>query len=351
MFQGIDLFSDTVTIPPNDMRNAALDAPLGDEQQGEDPTTLKLEQRMADLLGKSAAMFFVSATLCNQIAVRLHCEPGDEAIGADNNHIFNAEGGGAAFHSGVQGRMIPTKNGIFGKTEITERFRQGKTPHQPKSRLVMIENTSNYGGGIAWSLEKLQEVVMTAKDLGLKTHFDGARIFNASLATGCSVKDLSEGYDTVTVCFSKALACPTGAVLLFDEKDYTKVRRLKQVFGGSMRQSGILSAMALYALDHQIDRIVEDHQNAEIFAKGLMELPEISTSYEPFSTNMVFFSLAAKGICPDFFFEYCLSQGLRFSRPQPNRFRAVTHLGITQATIAESLRIIKNALSQNPKTA
>jgi threonine aldolase len=344
MFKGIDFFSDTVTLPPEPMKQAMITAPLGDEQQGEDPTTKNLEERVAKMVGKSAAMFFPSATMCNQIAVILHCQPGDEVIGAQNNHIFNSEGGGAAFHAATQARMIDTPSGIFGAQEIENKYRASKDPHAPISRLVLVENTANYGGALAWPLAQLDEVVNSAKKLGLKTHFDGARLFNACAITKESPARLCSGFDTVTICFSKGLACPTGAILAYDAEDFTKVRRLKQVFGGAMRQSGVLAAAALYALDHLVERLPEDHKRAERLAEGLQKIPGFSTSYPQGSTNMVFFSVDPLKADPDRFFADILKQGLRVSRPQPNRFRAVTHLGISDQDVEEALAILGRVL-------
>lgn len=345
MFNGIDFYSDTVTRPSQAMKQAMMDAPLGDEQKGEDPTTNRLEAKMAEGLGKSAAMFFPSATMCNQIAVKLHCQPGEEVIGADSCHIFNLEGGGAAFHSSVQARMIPTKDGTFDGEQVRDQFRYSDGPHTPKSALLLVENTTNVGGGVAWPPKKLASVLAVAKELKLKTHLDGARLFNAALASSSNIKKLASGFDTITICFSKGLACATGAILAFDQQHWTKVRRLKQVFGGAMRQSGILAAACLYALDHQIEQLAVDHKNAEDLGAGLAKINGILVENPKPSSNMVFFAVDDGRMDPDKFLDHCLEYNLRFSRVSFNRFRAVTHKDISAEQIEQAITKLQEIFS------
>lgn len=342
MFKGIDLFSDTVTQPTPAMKQAMMAAELGDEQKGEDPTTRQLEERIAELLGHSAAMFFPSATMANEIAVRLLCEPGDELIAADNCHLFLAEAGGPAIHAGVMAKPIATKQGIFSDENLRESYRWSKGPHYPVSKLVSIENTTNMGGGVAWSLRQLEAVLDVSKELKLKTHLDGARFFNAVVKTGLAPRISAERFDTITICFSKGLGCAIGAALLFDKHYYDKVRRLKQLMGGAMRQSGILAAGCLYALDHHIPRLQEDHENAQLLAEKLSAgIPQIKVENNPPSTNMVFFTWHSEKISPAQFLTTCIEKGLRFSQTNSNRFRAVTHLGIERKDIEKAVRIIK----------
>ena len=245
MFQGIDLYSDTITRPTRAMRLAMVEAEVGDEQKREDPTTAHLEERMAKLLGHSSSMFFPSATMANEIAIRLHCAPGDELVAADDCHLYFAEAGGPAIHSAVVCKAISTASGIFSGEDVRRQFRWAKGPHYPVTRLVSVENTTNMGGGVAWPKAALDDVVHVARELELKTHMDGSRLFNAAAASGLTPTQIAAGFDTVTVCFSKGLGCPTGAILAFDERHWERVRRLKQLFGGAMRQSGILAAAAL----------------------------------------------------------------------------------------------------------
>ncbi len=344
MFKGIDFYSDTITKPSEEMKQAMMDAPVGDEQRGEDPTTKKLEDDAKILLNKNAAMFFPSATMCNQIAVRLQTKHGDEIIGADNCHIFNAEGAGVAFHSGAQARMIQTKDGTFDGENVKAHFRHNQSPHAPRSALLLVENTTNMGGGVAWSLEKLSNVWKTAKELNLLSHLDGSRLFNAAVVTGCSVGDLSVGFDTVTICFSKGLGCPAGAILAFDQKNWTTVRRLKQVFGGAMRQSGILAGACLYALEHNLVHLAVDHKHARVLAKGLEGISGVIVENNPPMTNMVFFALDQQLMDPDRFLAHCLEHKLRFYRAAYNRFRAVTHKDVSLQQIEEALHKVRKIL-------
>ncbi len=345
MFKGIDLFSDTVTQPNEAMKRAMLDAHLGDEQRGEDPTTKQLEERMAQCLGKTAALFFPSATMCNQVAIALHCQAGDEVIGAETSHVFTSESGGVAAHARAQARMIPTKDGRFTANDLKNYCRFGNSAHTPISRLVIIENTSNSGGGSVWSVAQQSSVLASARELGLRSHLDGARLFNASIALGVDVRTLAKEFDTVTICFSKGLSCPLGAVLAFDERDFSEVRRLKQLFGGAMRQSGMLAAACLYALDHNVDRLNDDHASARLFDKLVREIPAITIENSPPETNMVFFAVDPARIDPDQFSKRVLDQGLRFSRVSHLRFRAVTHSDVGKDQIHQAASILRSIIA------
>lgn len=342
MFRGIDLYSDTMTRPTPAMRRAMAEAEVGDEQEGEDPTTARLEARAAELLGHSAAMFFPSATMANQIALRLHCEPGDELIADSGCHLFFAEAGGPAVHSGVMARGIPTANGVFTGEDVRRTYRAAKGPHYPISKIVSVENTTNMGGGIAWPEETLRSVVQTARELGLKLHMDGSRLFNAVVKQGTTAKAIASRFDTVTVCFSKGLGCPTGAVLAYDQANFPRVRRLKQLMGGAMRQSGILAAAALHALDHHVERLAEDHENAQRLAARLADgIPHVTVENHPPSTNMVFFHWTHPSVNASEFSARCKAQGLRFSRGGESRFRAVTHLDVQRADIDKAVDIVR----------
>lgn len=345
MFTGIDLYSDTMTRPTAPMKHAMMDAPLGDEQQGEDPTTRKLEERMAKLLSKSAAMFFPSATLCNQIAIFLHARAGDEVLGAEQSHVFTSEGGGVAFHARAQARMMPTANGLFSGDDLKRYVRHASKPHVPKTALLVVENTMNGGGGSVWPLDALRDVTAYAKELGLMTHLDGARIFNAAVASKSTVAAIARSFDTVTVCFSKGLGCPTGAILAFDEADWTTVRRLKQVFGGAMRQSGILAAACIYALDHHVDQLAIDHAHATRLATLLSSCAALRVENSVPESNMVFFSLNEAIMSAAQFLDACTRRGLRFSLVGPNRFRAVTHRDISTAQIESAFAVVTDVLN------
>ncbi len=336
MFTGVDLSSDTATQPTLKMKQAMMEAPLGDEQKEEDPTTEALQKTVAELLGFEKSLFFPSATMANQVAIALLCNPGDVLIAAENCHLFTAEAGGPAIHSGVMTRPIQTKTGIFTAEDLLNACAGKRTGrHYPVSTCISIENTTNLGGGLAWDLETLSSVLRMAEELKLKTHLDGSRLFNAAIKLGVKPKELTFGFDTVTICLSKGLGCPIGAVLSFPTIYFEKAMRLKHLFGGALRQSGILTAAGLYAIKYNISRLAEDHALATVFAHRLKaEIPQIEVEFHPQSTNMVFFSWNGKQLLPDQFYEKCFEKGIRLSRVSANRFRAVFHLGINSQMLS-----------------
>jgi threonine aldolase len=348
MFEGIDLYSDTLTRPTDAMRRMMANAEVGDEQKGEDPTTLALEEKVAKLLGKSAARFLPSATMANEIAIRLHCEPGDELVAYEHSHVLFAEVGGPAVHAGVQARPIRTATGIFTADDVRNAYRSIKGAHYPTTKLVAVENTTNMGGGCAWSADEIDSVLKAAKELKLKTHLDGARLFNAAIKEGYSPERVASQFDTVTLCLSKGLGCPIGALLAFDNHYLEKVIRLKQLMGGAMRQSGILAAAGIYALDNNVGRLRDDHSNAYRFAKRVKEeIPALEIENFPPATNMIFFRLITPSITPEQFMRNCEQRGVRLSQADTNRFRAVTHLDISESDIERAIDIIKAASTRN----
>lgn len=342
MFKGIDLSSDTASLPTPDMKNAMLTAELGDEMRGEDPTTRQLEEKIADMLGFNAALFFPSATMANEVAICALTEPGEELLAAENSHLFFAEAGGPAIHARVMCRPINTSTGIFTGAAIKQAYRSIKGIHLPISKLLSVENTTNIGGGIAWTAAQLNEVVTTAKELQLKLHMDGARFFNASVKTGLTSQAIAKGFDTVTICLTKGLGCPVGALLVFDQNLFPKIRRLKQVMGGAMRQSGILAAAGLYALEHHIERLAEDHHNAQILAKELSEdIPYVRVINNPPDTNIVLFEWLSDKISAEQFLKRCVEKGVRFSQVGANLLRAVTYLNIWAEEIHQAVKIVR----------
>ena len=341
MFEGIDLYSDTTTKPTEGMRKAISEAVVGDEQKGEDPSTLKLEHRVAELLGFESALFFPSATMANEIAIRLHCNPGEELIAASNCHLFVAEAGGPAVHAHVMCKPINTDNGIFTAEQVLKDFNGRDSNYTPRSKLISIENTTNMGGGIPWPKETLDSVLLAAKEVGAKTHMDGARLMNAAVATRRSPKDIASPFDTVTLCLSKGLGCPTGAVLVFSKQYFAKVRYMKQQMGGCMRQSGILAGAGLYALNHNIERLQEDHDNAKRLGQGLSQgIKGIEVENSEPASNMVYFRL--KSMSATEFEKEARSRGLSFSRVGKNRFRAVTHMDVNRQDIDKAVNIVKS---------
>jgi threonine aldolase len=340
----IDLFSDTVTRPTAAMRAAMAAAEVGDEQRGEDPTTRRLEERAADLLGQETCTFLPSATMANAIAIQLFCGPGDEILSAENGHVLNYEAGGAAVHARAAVRSIPTWTGIFGKNAVLQRLRQD-TPHAPRPRLVVVENTTNAGGGRPWPLEECDGVLQAAHDHGLRVHLDGSRLFNAAVALQIPSSRLGQGFDSVTLCLSKGLGCPVGAVLAHRRDLSPQVRRLKQLMGGALRQSGILSGAGLYAFDHHVQRLAEDHANAAALAEGLEDISQLVVEKIPLRTNMVYFEVPDR-YSPDRLEQELQSQGVRVSRVNQRRFRAVTHLDVSPADIERAVQVFRQVCAR-----
>ncbi len=335
-----------MTRPTKAMRQAMADAEVGDEQEGEDPTTLKLEHKMAELLGLEDAFFFPTATMANQIAIQIHCRPGEEVLGASAAHIFWAEAGGPAVHARAMAKTIPSPSGIFSGQELKAAITTAKSPHFPISRLLVVENTSNLGGGLAWPLTALDEVTHTAKNMGLKLHLDGSRLFNAAVATKVPAKRLAQAFDSVTICFSKGLGCPMGAILAFPKPEHDQVRLLKQRMGGALRQSGIISAGVLYALENHLERLEDDHQNARLLQQELKKLENgIRVEESPQGTNMVFFHWTHPKVSTESFLQACEKKGVRFSWMGDSRIRAVTHLDLGRSDILRAAQIVGEVLN------
>jgi len=343
MFKGIDLSSDTATKPSLAMKKFMFDAMVGDEQKNEDPTTLQLEETVAKLFGFDMSIFLPSSTMANQIAIRALSNPGEVLLGAENCHLFLAESGGPAIHSQVICRPIATLTGIFTADDIAQQHYWTRVPSNPAISVLSVENTTNLGGGYAWSKTELNAITECAKKFSINTHLDGSRIFNASVKMNSPLHEICEGFDMVTICLSKGLGCPLGALLVFNKKYSQRVRYLKKLMGGAMRQSGILAAAGIYALQHNIARMSIDHENATLLAKELNKFPEkIKVLNNPPDTNMVFFEWISKNSSVAEFINRCLENGVRFSQLGENKFRTVTHLDISSEDILRAIEIIKN---------
>jgi threonine aldolase len=324
-----DFYSDTKTRPTRAMREAMLEAPVGDEQKGEDPTTSALCERVADLLGKEAAVYLPSGTMCNAIAVNVHTSPGDEVICERSCHVINAETGGPAALSGVMIHAIDGDRGIFQPGQVTAAIRS-PSRHAPVSRLVSVEQTANQGGGAVWPLDTLRGVCAAAKAAGLATHMDGARLMNAVVASGVPARDWAAGCDSAWVDFSKGLGAPVGAVLAGSRDFVEAAWRVKQRLGGSMRQSGVIAAMCLYALDHHVGRLAEDHALAQGIARRIAELPGVAAML-PVETNIIIFDLAPGAPDAAALVELLRRDGVVVGAFGPRRIRAVTHLDVDLA--------------------
>src|SRR5436305_11424930 len=296
----VNLHSDTQTRPSEGMRRAIASAEVADEQRGLDPTVNALQERVAELLGHEAALFLPSGTMCNQIGVRLHTRPGDEVILERFSHPIIAEGGGAAAHSGVMIQPIDGDGGMFTADQVRASLRTAGDRYSPESRLVCVEQTTNYGGGRVWPLEQIRSVLDVARDNGLRAHLDGARLMNAVVASGVSAADYASRFDTAWLDFTKGLGAPVGAVLAGSRELIDEAWRYKQMWGGAMRQAGIVAAGGLYALDHHVERLAEDHANARVLAEGLASVPGVAIDAARVETNIVIFAVPdAAGLTTD----------------------------------------------------
>ncbi len=337
----IDLSSDTATRPSPEMRQAMAEAPVGDEQRLEDPTTTRLQETAARMLGKEAALFLPSSTMGNLAALRTHLRPGNEFIAEARSHIVLWEGGGYAAVAGAAPRLLTTERGVFSGVQVQEAVAPDD-PHFPDTRLVCLENTHNDGGGTVWTAAQTADVAQAARSLGLRLHLDGARVLNAAVALGRPVSEVVAPFDSVTVCLSKGLGCPVGAILAGTEDFVRQAWRSKKLLGGSMRQSGVLAAAGLYALEHNVARLAEDHRNARTLAHGLAEIPRVRLDLSRVQTNLVFFEVDA--LTPDETRRRLEERGVRVSG-HGRRLRAVTHLDVSQDDIGRALDAARQALA------
>ncbi len=324
-----DFYSDTKSIPSREMRQAAVDAPLGDEQKGEDPTTIELLSRVAELVGKEDALFMPSATMANEIAVAVHCRPGDEMICERSSHIVNFEAGGPGLLAGVQTQMVHGANGMFGPDHVAAALRPKGNLYIPETALLVVEQTANMGGGAVWPLRQLRDVAKVSTEAGVSTHMDGARLMNAVVKTGISAKDYAEPFDSITLCFTKGLGCPVGAILAGSAEFIQRAWRLRQLVGGGMRQSGFLAALCLYALDHNVERLADDHRHAARIASALKDLEWVENVL-PAETNIVIFDISQDGPTAAELVDQLLSRGFNVGAFGERRIRIVTHIDVNQ---------------------
>jgi len=323
------------------MRAAIAGADVGDEQKREDPSVNELEERSARLLGQEEAVFLPTATMANQIAIRLHTELGDELIGEENCHVFISELGGPAVHSGVVTRGIPGSAGRYSPEQVRAAYRVPAI-HSPRTRLLWVENTHNASGGRLWPLAELDELRDLALELDLRYHLDGARLMNAAVALGVDAAEIGSRFDTVTLCLSKGLGCPLGAILAGRSEVMGNARRLKHLFGGAMRQAGIIAAAGTYALDHHVDRLADDHARAKRLALGLAEA---GLAVDPDRTETNFVQVDVAPLSNTEAMAQLAEQGVGLSGTiHPTVLRAVTHLDVTDEDIDAALEAIPRAL-------
>jgi threonine aldolase len=337
----IDLRSDTATKPTPGMRAAMAAAEVGDDVFHEDPTVNRLEERVAGLLGKEAAVFVPSGTMSNQMAIKAHTQPGDEMLCEANCHIYNYEAGGPAALSGVTARTIEGDFGILDVTDLEGKVRPS-SEHMVRTRLVCLENTHNRCGGRVFPLEKIRAIREWTRKNGLILHLDGARIWNAVIATGTPLRTWADEFDSVSVCFSKGLGAPVGSMLLGPKDFITRARRIRKLFGGGMRQAGVIAAAALYALENQFERLAEDHRNAQVVAEAVASCPELRLVPERVETNLVWFeapngpALAAA----------LKAEGVLVSQAGPRALRACLHLDVSAAQAEKAADTIRRVASR-----
>ena len=339
----VDLFSDTKTRPSAAMRAVMAAAEVGDERAGEDPTVRALEERGAALLGKDAALYLPSGTMCNEIALAVHCRPGEAVLCEAGAHIVGFEAGGAAALAGVMLEPISGTRGMFTAAQLRAQLRADNL-QAPLQRLVAVENTTNLGGGAVWPLQDLREVAACAHDAGLATHMDGARLLNAVVASGVSAADFAQGFDSAWIDFSKGLGAPGGALLAGSKAFVREARRWQLRIGGAMRQSGIIAAACLYALDHNLAHLAADHARARQLAQGVARIPGLAIDVATVQSNLVYFDITAPGWDAAKLAAATLAQGVRLCPMGARRMRAVTHLDVDDAGIARALEVIAAAL-------
>ncbi|WP_116787423.1 threonine aldolase family protein [Flavobacterium psychrotrophum] len=320
----INLISDTVTKPSNEMLQHMFRAKVGDDVYKQDPTVNELEESVAGLFGKEAGLFFPSGSMANQTAIKLHTQPGDELICDKWAHVYNYEGGGMAFNSGVQAKLIDGNRGMITAAQVAESINPPDFYHSPLTTLVCIENTTNKGGGACYDLQTLKDIKDVCTTNNLKYHLDGARIWNALVAKRQHPKQFGELFDTVSVCLSKGLGAPVGSLLLGSKADMAKALRIRKVFGGGMRQAGYLAAAGLYALQHNVGRLEEDHRRAKQLGQLLAQLPWVK-SVEPVETNILIFSLK-DGYSEAGLIEKLKQKSIFISSLGKGKLRIVTHL-------------------------
>jgi threonine aldolase len=338
----IDLRSDTVTLPSYPMRAAMANAPVGDDQYGEDPTVRALQERIATMLGKEAALFVPSGTMANQIGLKLLTRPGDDVVVGDEAHVVWHESGAAAANSGVQFTVVG-RGGLFTADDLRAAYKPPGHIIFPPTTLVAVENTHNRGGGVVFPQDAAEAICRAARELGVASYLDGARLFNTSVASRCSVAELAAPFDVVSVALSKGLGCPVGSVIAGRAADMARAVRARRMFGGAMRQSGILAAAGLYALDNNLVRLAEDHANAQIMAKRLADT-RVEIDLATVQTNIVIFRLPAGLPDAATIVRRAQEQGVLVSAFAARTVRAVTHLNVDAAQCRQAAEVLANAV-------
>ncbi len=333
----IDLRSDTVTQPTEDMRKAMLEAKVGDDVLGDDPTVIELQNKAAKILGKEAALYVPSGTMSNIVATRTHTSPGDEIVTEAHSHVYQYEGGAFAALSGCSVAIIHAKNGLMTPEEVSNSIRkaEGSLSHYPNGSLVCVENTAQGGGGTVYPQETLDEICKVAREKDCKLHLDGARLFNAVVASNTDPARMVRDFDSVSICLSKGLGAPVGSVLVGSKKDLAQAHRWRKMFGGGMRQAGMMAAAGIYALENNIERLSEDHRRAKQFAEVVSEMPKFSIKTENIQSNIVFIGVG-KGNTERIIGELA-KHGIDILSTDDSTIRAVFHLHITDKDLEKAI--------------
>lgn len=342
----IDLRSDTVTKPSAGMRQAMVEAEVGDDVFGEDPSINRLQELAADLLGKEAALYVPSGTMANQICIKAHTQPGDEIIMEQTNHPFRSESGGVAALSGVQVNLIPGNRGVITAEQIAPQIRTGDDPHNAPTRLVSLENTHNRGGGSIYPLDVIRDIRELTQKHDLPLHLDGARLLNASVAMGVPATEITQYFDTCTLCLSKGLGAPVGSIIAANAEFIKRANRFRKMFGGAMRQAGIIAAAGTYALERNVERLAEDHQHAKLLAERICHLKGLHLDPDEVETNILFLELDPSEARMD---AKALMHGMRergvvANAANPTTMRLVTHLDVSREQIETTAEVICNLL-------
>jgi len=332
-----------VTKPSREMREIMLAAEVGDDVYGEDPTINLLQDKTADILGKEAALFVPSGVMANQLALKVHTQPGDEVIVETESHIFNFETAGASFLSGVQLHTVIGNHGILHAEQIIQSIRSS-VYYNPRTALVCIENTHNKAGGTIYPLEEIQRISELTRNRNIALHLDGARLWNASAASGIPPKEYARSFDTVSVCFSKGLGAPVGSALAGTRENIERARKYRKIFGGGMRQAGIIAAGALFALEHNRERLEEDHKKAKYLAEQLQRVPGFHIDTEYVQTNVVVIDIKARKETSGDILTQLKKEGVLLSEMGNTILRAVTHLDVSMEQIKSAVHIIQSIL-------
>lgn len=335
----IDLRSDTVTRPTPEMLQAMLAAQVGDDVFGDDPTVNALEEKLAGMFGMQSALFCASGTMANQVAIKAHTQPGDEVICHKLSHVYYYEGGGIAMNSGASVCLLDGDRGRITSAQVATHINPVNDPHRPLTKLVSVENTMNKGGGSVYNFDELKAIAKICQQNGLKFHLDGARLFNALAETGETPADYGILFDSISVCLSKGLGCPVGSVLIGNKEFIHRARRIRKVFGGGMRQAGFLAAAGIYALDHHLHRLLDDHRRAKRLESILLSLAFVE-EVVPVQTNLIFFKLKPE-MPVGRFLQTLLDNDIRALALAPQEMRFVTHLDITDAMMLQLEKVLR----------